>query len=121
MYAWEIGTWPVPRFLHGRRLQHTHGVNINYSVSLTRDFITVNGSPISHHKCLLEFKVSKFIQNMKILEDQLVKDLTTEKQGKSTTIQDKSGKCLTEENEILNRWTEYCSDLYNYMRLKGTK
>ena len=45
---------------------------------------------------------------------QLVKDLTTVKQGKSTTIQDKSGKCLTEENEILNRWTEYCSDLYNY-------
>ena len=42
---------------------------------------------------------------------QLVKDLTTEKHGKSTTIQDKSGKCLTEENEILNRWTEYCSDI----------
>ena len=40
--------------------------------------------------------------------------MTTEKQGKSTTIQDKSGKYLTEENEILNRWTEYCSDLYNY-------
>ena len=39
---------------------------------------------------------------------QLVKDLTTEKQGKSTTIQDKSGKCLAEENEIFNRWTEYC-------------
>ena len=37
-----------------------------------------------------------------------------EKQGKPTIIQDKSGKCLTEENEILNRWTEYCSDLYNY-------
>ena len=47
---------------------------------------------------------------------QLVKDLTTEKQGKSTTIQDKSGKCLTEENEILNRWTEYCSD-FTTMRL----
>ena len=29
-------------------------------------------------------------------------------------MQDKSGKCLTEENEILNRRTEYCSDLYNY-------
>ena len=26
---------------------------------------------------------------------QLVKDLTTEKQGKATTVQDKSGKCLT--------------------------
>ena len=45
---------------------------------------------------------------------QLVKDLTTEKQGKSTNIHDKSGKCLTEENEILNRGTEYCSDLSNY-------
>ena len=53
---------------------------------------------------------------------QLVKDLTTEKQGKSTTIQDKSGKCLKEENEILNRRTEYCSDLYNYcMKLMGTQ
>ena len=27
---------------------------------------------------------------------QLVKDLTSEKQGRSSTIQDKSGKCLTE-------------------------
>ena len=45
---------------------------------------------------------------------QLVKDLTTEKQDKSTTIQDKLGKYLIEENEIRNRWTEYCSDLYNY-------
>ena len=45
---------------------------------------------------------------------QLVKDLTPEKQGKSTTIQDKSGKCRTEEHEILKRWTEYCSDLYYY-------
>ena len=45
---------------------------------------------------------------------QLVKDLTTEKQDKTTTIQKKSGNCLTEDKEILNRWTEYCSDLYNY-------
>ena len=34
---------------------------------------------------------------------QLVKDLTTVKQGKATTVQDSSGKCLTEEREILNR------------------
>ena len=45
---------------------------------------------------------------------QLVQDLTSEKQGRSSTIQDKSGKCLTEEKEILSRWTEYCSKLYNY-------
>ena len=42
-----------------------------------------------------------------------MKDLTSEKHGRSSTIQDKSGKCLTEENEILSRWTEYCSELYN--------
>ena len=24
------------------------------------------------------------------------------------------GKCLTEEHDILNTWTEYCSYLYNY-------
>ena len=45
---------------------------------------------------------------------QLVKDLTSEKQGRSSTIQDKSGNCLTEEKEILSRWTEYRSELYNY-------
>ena len=45
---------------------------------------------------------------------QLVKDLTSEKQGRSSTIQDKSGKCLTEEKDILSRRTEYCSELYNY-------
>ena len=45
---------------------------------------------------------------------QLVKDLTTVKQEKVTTVQDHSGKCLTEERKILNRWTEYCSELYNH-------
>ena len=43
-----------------------------------------------------------------------MKDLTTVKQGKVTTVQDRAGKCLTEERQILNRWTEYCSELYNY-------
>ena len=45
---------------------------------------------------------------------QLMKDLPSEKQGRSSTIQDKSGRCLTEEKEILRRWTEYCTELYNY-------
>ena len=34
---------------------------------------------------------------------QLVKDLTSEKQGRSSTIQDRSGKCLTEKQETLSR------------------
>ena len=41
-------------------------------------------------------------------------DLTTVKQGKATSIQDRLPKCLTEERQILNRWTEYCSELYNH-------
>ena len=45
---------------------------------------------------------------------QLMKDLATVKHGKATTAQDRSGKCLTEEREILNRWTEYCTELYNH-------
>ena len=45
---------------------------------------------------------------------QLVKDLTSTKQGRTTTIQDKDGKRLTEEQDILKRWSEYCSELYNY-------
>ena len=45
---------------------------------------------------------------------QLVKDLSSEKQGRSSTIQDQSGKCLTEKQEILSRWTEYFPDLHNY-------
>ena len=34
---------------------------------------------------------------------QLAKDLTTVKQGKAATVQDRSGKCHTEELQILNR------------------
>ena len=40
--------------------------------------------------------------------------MTTVKQGKATIVQDRSEKCPTEEREILNQWTEYCSELYSY-------
>ena len=44
----------------------------------------------------------------------LVKDLTSTKQERTKTIQNKSGTCLTENEDVLKRWTEYCSELYNY-------
>ena len=44
-----------------------------------------------------------------------LRDLTETKQSRTSTIQNKSGKCLTEQQDIINRWTEYCSDLYNYL------
>ena len=48
-----------------------------------------------------------------------MKDLTTVKQEKATAVQDRSGKCLTEEREMLNRWTEYCTELYNHIANGG--
>ena len=43
-----------------------------------------------------------------------MKDLTTVNQETPYTVQDCSGNCLTEGREILNRWTEYRSELYNH-------
>ena len=40
---------------------------------------------------------------------QLVKELTSSKQWRTTTIQHKARKCLKEEQDILKRWKEYCS------------
>ena len=45
---------------------------------------------------------------------QLVKELTNKKQMRTNTVLNKNGKCLTEHQDIVNRWTEYCSDLYNH-------
>lgn len=42
-----------------------------------------------------------------------IKDLTREKKSTVTIIADKEGNILTEEQEIHQRWTEYCKDLYN--------
>ena len=39
--------------------------------------------------------------------------LASVKQDTSTTIQDRSGECCTEEQKIHRRLTEYCSDLYS--------
>ena len=45
---------------------------------------------------------------------QLVKNLISVKPGRFTTIQDKSGKYLTQEQEIFSQWTKYCSELYKH-------
>ena len=45
---------------------------------------------------------------------EVVKQLTTNKSHKSPTILDKNNKELTEEQDILARWTEYCAELYNH-------
>ena len=52
---------------------------------------------------------------------QLVKELTSSKQGRTTTVQDKAVKCFTEEQDILKRWTEYCSELCIHITTGDTK
>ncbi len=37
---------------------------------------------------------------------QMVKDLATHDKGKLPPFKNKSGKCLTEDQEILKQWTE---------------
>jgi len=44
----------------------------------------------------------------------LVKDQASSKQGRTTAVQDKAGKCLREDQDILKRWTEYCSELFTH-------
>ena len=43
-----------------------------------------------------------------------LKALTKTQQPKSAVIEHSSGNILTESTAVLNRWTEYCSGLYNY-------
>ena len=43
---------------------------------------------------------------------QLVKDLTSSKQGQPSIILEKNGKYLTENKEIMLRLANYCSDMF---------
>ena len=42
----------------------------------------------------------------------IVKELTCENKGVTRSIQDSNGNCLIENEDIMNRWTEYCKELY---------
>ena len=43
-----------------------------------------------------------------------LRKLTKTHQVRSTAIEDNSGELLTESSAVLNRWTEYCQELYNF-------
>ena len=43
-----------------------------------------------------------------------LKALTKTSQPRANVIDDKDGNLLTDSDEVLKRWTEYCSNLYNY-------
>eukprot|EP00745_Piridium_sociabile_P019023 TRINITY_DN2876_c1_g1_i4.p1 TRINITY_DN2876_c1_g1~~TRINITY_DN2876_c1_g1_i4.p1 ORF type:complete len:404 (+),score=105.74 TRINITY_DN2876_c1_g1_i4:2-1213(+) len=45
---------------------------------------------------------------------EVMKDLTRQRKSRVSSIQDKKGNCLTEDKDIIGRWTEYCSELYNH-------
>lgn len=42
-----------------------------------------------------------------------LKLLTKKRQAKSTAIEDENGNLLTNQKEVNERWTQYCSNLYN--------
>ena len=45
---------------------------------------------------------------------------TDDNQNKISNTESKDGKCLTKISEILDRWTEYCTEFYNY-QISGDK
>ena len=45
---------------------------------------------------------------------QIVNELTKKKDKIIVNVHDKDGKCITYKTEVLNRWTEYCSELYTH-------
>ena len=46
--------------------------------------------------------------------------LTKTQQHRSTVIEDSKGELLTEDTAVLNRWTEYCQELYNFQLQSDT-
>lgn len=55
-----------------------------------------------------------FENNNSKLAYETVKQLTKQSGTKSSAIEDKNGKLLTETGQISERWTEYVKELYNY-------
>ena len=47
-----------------------------------------------------------------------VKSLTKPIQAKVNSVRDKNGEIIIEKSKILDRWTQYCSELYNF-KLNG--
>ena len=43
-----------------------------------------------------------------------IKELTKVEQPRTTVVEDKEGKLLTESTAVLGRWTQYCHELYNH-------
>lgn len=43
-----------------------------------------------------------------------VRELTNQKSGKTSVIEDANGNFQTDSGKIQERWTEYITDLYNY-------
>ena len=43
-----------------------------------------------------------------------LKTLTRTQQNRTSVIEDKKGELLTDDEAVLNRWTEYCQELYNF-------
>ena len=64
-----------------------------------------------------EIEQSLKLNNSKKAYD-TVKNLTKPKQAKVSSVKDKNGEIIVEKSKILERWTEYCSELYNY-KLNG--
>ena len=47
----------------------------------------------------------------------LIKDINRQWQPRQLTVKNKMGKILQSKEEVMERWTEYCSELYKDLSL----
>ena len=105
---------------HTQTHTHTH-THTNYIRPKVQNFI---GKPTSKLKKSMRKAKETWVEaQCQGIEENLQKNNSkkayqlverSSKQGRTTTIQNRAGKCLTEEQDILKRWTEYCSELYTH-------
>lgn len=58
-------------------------------------------------------KIEENISKNNIRVYQIAKELMQRKQARVNNIEDREGNCLTEDKPIIDRWTNYCLELYN--------
>jgi len=59
-------------------------------------------------------EIDKGMKNNSKKAYKTLKALTKSNKSRTTAIENKNGKLLTDKNAIIERWSEYCQELYNH-------
>ena len=82
--------------------------------NLTKTKNTTNGAEVYKRVAKEDWIQKQCTEREVNLRRDNVKNVTKQRQWRVNKIQDKQAKCLTEEQDIIGRWTEHCAELYNH-------